>query len=198
MSKGKIKKEKAFLVGAVLESDYRINIEEQIVELQALANTAGASTVGYSCQKRKHQDPTTFIGKGKAESVINQANEMKCNLIIFNNFHYETNSAVIEISPPITSDNTNYIIEEDMLYGPLSWEWMYYNPDVLSSQLIQSGAFRLENGNTYITTFANAKMFEVNYNGDIVFEYSSPDISDKINRAKKYPSYYLESNKDSA
>ena len=85
MFKDNIKEEKAFLVGVVLGCDGRINIEAQLEELQALANTAGAHAVGHSFQSRNKPDPSTFIGKGKTEIIINQANELKCNLIIFNN-----------------------------------------------------------------------------------------------------------------
>ena len=85
MLKDKIKEEKAFLIGVVLGGDGRINIEQQLEELQALANTAGALTVGSSVQKRQKPDSSTFIGKGKTETVINQAKELKCDLIIFNN-----------------------------------------------------------------------------------------------------------------
>ena len=85
MLKDIIKEEKAFLIGVVLGGDGRINIEQQLVELQALANTAGALTVGSAIQKRQKPDSSTFIGKGKAETVINQAKELKCDLIIFNN-----------------------------------------------------------------------------------------------------------------
>ena len=85
MLKENIKEEKAFLVGVVLGGDGRINIEQQLEELQALANTAGALTVGSSVQKRQKADSSTFFVKGKAEIVINQAKELKCDLIIFNN-----------------------------------------------------------------------------------------------------------------
>ena len=85
MLKNIIKEEKAFLVGVVLRSDGCINIDQQLVELQALANTAGALIVWSSVQKRQKIDPSTFIGKGKTETVINKAKEMKCDLIIFNN-----------------------------------------------------------------------------------------------------------------
>jgi len=85
MLKGKNKKEKCFLVSAILGSDRSINIEEQLEELKALAKTAGAFTSGHSIQNRQAPDPSTFIGKGKVESIINQAKELKCDLIIFNN-----------------------------------------------------------------------------------------------------------------
>ena len=79
------KQEKAFLIGAVLSREGRVNIEEQFEELQALARAAGALTVGSSLQNRQKQDPSTFIGKGKAETIVNQAKELNCDLIIFNN-----------------------------------------------------------------------------------------------------------------
>ena len=63
----KNKQEKAFLIGTVLSREDRINIEEQFEELQALARTAGALTVGSSLQNRQKPDPSTFIGKGKVE-----------------------------------------------------------------------------------------------------------------------------------
>ena len=71
---------------------------------------------------------------------------------------------------------------------------MFYNNDVLGGQLIQSGVFRLYNGNTYITTFADAKMTEIDYNGNILFEYDLIDLNVKINRAKKYPGNYFQNN----
>ena len=69
MSREKIKQEKAFLIGAVLGRESKINIEEQFEELQALAKTAGALTVGSSLQNRQKPDSSTFIGKGKTETI---------------------------------------------------------------------------------------------------------------------------------
>ena len=36
-------------------------------------------------QSRNKPDAATFIGKGKIDSIINQANELECDIIIFNN-----------------------------------------------------------------------------------------------------------------
>ena len=65
---------------------------------------------------------------------------------------------------------------------------MFYRGDYLSSR-IQSGAFRLENGNTFITDCLQSRIIEVNYQGDIVFEH---DLDGQVNRVKKYPQNYLE------
>ncbi len=84
MQKNNDKREKAFLVGVILKGSSRIQIEEQLEELKFLADTAGADIIGKFTQNRSRPDPATFIGKGKAETIINQASELDCNLIIFN------------------------------------------------------------------------------------------------------------------
>ena len=84
MQKNNDKREKAFLVGVILKGFSRAQIEEQLEELKFLASTAGADIIGKFTQNRSRPDPATFIGKGKAETIINQASELDCNLIIFN------------------------------------------------------------------------------------------------------------------
>ena len=84
MQKNNDKREKAFLVGVILKGSSRVQIEEQLEELKFLAYTAGADIIGKFTQNRSRPDPATFIGKGKAETIINQASELDCNLIIFN------------------------------------------------------------------------------------------------------------------
>ncbi len=84
MQKNNDKREKAFLVGVILKGSSRVQIEEQLEELKFLAATAGADIIGKFTQNRSRPDPATFIGKGKAETIINQASELDCNLIIFN------------------------------------------------------------------------------------------------------------------
>ncbi len=84
MQKNKIKREKAFLVGVILKGSSRVQIIEQLEELEYLADTAGADIIGKFTQSRNKPDATTFIGKGKAQTIINQAIELECHLIIFN------------------------------------------------------------------------------------------------------------------
>ena len=86
MQKNNDKREKAFLVGVILKGSSRVQIEEQLEELKFLADTAGADIIGKFTQNRSRPDPATFIGKGKAETIINQASELDCNLIIFNDY----------------------------------------------------------------------------------------------------------------
>ena len=84
MQKNNDKREKAFLLGVILKGSSRVQIEEQLEELKFLAYTAGADIIEKFTQNRSRPDPATFIGKGKAETIINQASELDCNLIIFN------------------------------------------------------------------------------------------------------------------
>ena len=113
------------------------------------------------------------------------------NIILFNNFHSETHSSVIELIPPIDNFG-NYIITDNQSYGPISWEWIY-TCDILVP--MQGGAFRLSNGNTIITQTHKAKMIEVDESGNNVWEYtySTDQIDDYwIARANKYSVEYFE------
>jgi hypothetical protein len=51
----------------------------------------------------------------------------------------------------------------------------------------QSGAFRLPNGNTFVTVSGDDGMFEVTDDGMVVWEHSPPGVF----RAQKYSSDYL-------
>ena len=117
------------------------------------------------------------------------------NLLIYNNKHSLNSSAVIEISPPI-NENGNYFIDDLEPYGPSSLDWMYQD-NYFSD--IQSGAFRLPNGNTIITV-ANDRIssrpliFEVNYEGEIILEYQLAESDTMIPRSDKYGYDFFGSN----
>jgi GTP-binding protein HflX len=75
-------KERAILVGVALNS--RSELEEELEELAALADTAGAEVVGVLTQTRKEIDPAYFIGQGKAEELARMCSELSTDLVIFN------------------------------------------------------------------------------------------------------------------
>jgi GTP-binding protein HflX len=58
-------------------------MEEHLDELTLLAQTAGAEVVGRYIQRRDRINPTYLIGKGKAQQIIQQAQELDVQLIIF-------------------------------------------------------------------------------------------------------------------
>ena len=67
--------ERAILVG--------IESEDSLVELAALAKTAGATVVGTVLQKRAKRDNAYCIGKGKAEELSLQCQALQVDLVIF-------------------------------------------------------------------------------------------------------------------
>lgn len=72
--------EKAILVGLVFDE----GDDESIEELKELAKTAGAEVLGVITQKRHSIDKTYYIGKGKLEELKQYIDNMKANLVIFN------------------------------------------------------------------------------------------------------------------
>ena len=87
-------------------------------------------------------------------------------------------SAVYEFIPP-TDSNGNYVIPEEGEIGPEGPHWSYEAPDKYSlySPFI-SGAQRLQNGNTLITSGTKGRFIEVTNDGDIVWEYWNPFKND--------------------
>ncbi len=77
-------KELALLVAVQFQDSTDEQIQIQLDELELLAETAGAVSEDRIIQKRSKIDAATFIGKGKIATIIDQANELKLHLIIFN------------------------------------------------------------------------------------------------------------------
>lgn len=61
------------------------NTENQITELTALAEAAGAEVMAVCTQIKDKVDAATYIGSGKAEQVRDLVRENECDLVIFNN-----------------------------------------------------------------------------------------------------------------
>ena len=77
------KKEKALLVGVILPGLHKNIVSQNLDELEMLANTAGANIVGRHTQKLFKINPSFFIGKGKAKQLIQNAQELGANMIMF-------------------------------------------------------------------------------------------------------------------
>ena len=104
------------------------------------------------------------------------------NLILYNNNYTNNNSAVFEIVTPLT-ESGNYTIETGHPYGPEGPEWMHTGG---FHSNVQSGAFRLPNGNTLITDADDGRMFEVTNSGDTVWNFVYPGNNVMVARAQKY------------
>ncbi|MGF7429204.1 GTPase HflX [Thermoanaerobacterium thermosaccharolyticum] len=73
-------KEKAVLVGVIINDDDKESIEE----LEELAKTAGAEVVGIMTQSRSNIDRTSYIGKGKLIELKQFVDNMDIDLVIAN------------------------------------------------------------------------------------------------------------------
>ena len=121
-------------------------------------------------QKLFGQHDVRWVEKGKPGAG---------NLTVFNNDISNgpdslSYSAIYELKPPINKMGL-YDKNESGTFGPENLEWQYVASDTISfySSFI-SGAHRMQNGNTFINEGAKGRFFEVNSNGDIVWEYLNP------------------------
>jgi GTP-binding protein HflX len=78
----KVKKERAVLVAAVLRNPDGTN---GLSELSALAESAGAVVVDKFQQKIRKINPSTYIGKGKAEQLGSRVKRFDADVVIFDN-----------------------------------------------------------------------------------------------------------------
>ncbi|MDP6580000.1 MAG: hypothetical protein QF681_05025 [Vicinamibacterales bacterium] len=87
-------------------------------------------------------------------------------------------SEVLEIAPEI-DDAGRYVLTGADPFGPADPTWSYVAPDQASfhSPFI-SGAHRLPDGHTLITSGAQGRFFEVTPEGEIVWEYWSRTSGD--------------------
>jgi GTP-binding protein HflX len=76
--------EKAILVGVQLP-DSSADPRDPLGELASLTKTAGAQVVARIVQKRTAIDPSTYVGKGKAEEIHKLAKQHKADVVIFDN-----------------------------------------------------------------------------------------------------------------
>jgi len=76
-------RENALLVGVIHGEVTESVMHDHLDELELLADTAGVEVVGQITQQLSRIQPAYFIGKGKAEQVMNQAQAMGVSLIIF-------------------------------------------------------------------------------------------------------------------
>jgi GTP-binding protein HflX len=79
----KVKKERAILVAAILGGPN--NSSDDLAELTALAESAGAVVVDRFQQKIRKINPSTYIGKGKANQLAGRVRRFEADVVIFDN-----------------------------------------------------------------------------------------------------------------
>jgi len=75
-------KEKAILVSLHTDNVSEFIIQESILELEQLADTAGAEVIGELSQKRHSPDSATYLGSGKAQDLALMVQQKGANIVI--------------------------------------------------------------------------------------------------------------------
>ena len=78
----KVRKERAILVAAIIRGE---SYNDDLVELTALAESAGAIVVDRIQQKMRRPHPGRYIGKGKAEQLDQRVKQFNADVVIFDN-----------------------------------------------------------------------------------------------------------------
>jgi hypothetical protein len=100
------------------------------------------------------------------------------NLTIFNNrYILGSQSAAQEIVLPVDALG-NFVLGPNGRYGPAQPLWSYTAPGFYSQFV--SSAERLPNGNTLICSGAQDRLFEVQSNGTVVWQYQPPGLTTPI------------------
>ncbi len=105
--------ERAVLVGIERSGRDGWALEEDLAELERLADTAGATVVGTITQRMERPNPRTFIGTGKAEEVERLASATGATTVIFDEDLTPSQQANLEgILPAIrVIDRTQLILD---------------------------------------------------------------------------------------
>ena len=171
-------------------------IDHSTTTQEASTHSGGNSGMGGDFLYR-WGNPSNYERGDNSDSILNGQHSINWieqgfpgegNLILYNNQHTGNSSAVLEIIPPLNEDRT-YDISDNQPYGPDSYHWIHqgnYFSDV------QSGAFRLPNGNTLITDANDAYIFEVTDDGEQVWSYEYPSNTAMIARADRYAYDYFD------
>jgi GTP-binding protein HflX len=77
-------RERAFLVGVeIRDQSNLLTLEDSLAELGLLAETAGLDVVGQATQRLDQPNPKTFIGSGKVEEVYALVEEVRAEVVLF-------------------------------------------------------------------------------------------------------------------
>jgi GTP-binding protein HflX len=79
-------RERTLLVGVEIRvEEYLLPLEDSLAELSLLADTAGLNVVGEVQQRLSRPNPKTYIGSGKVEEVLSFCDELKVEIVLFDN-----------------------------------------------------------------------------------------------------------------
>lgn len=106
------KREKAILVGVIKQGQEETEIKENLVELDFLAETAGALSIKQFIQRIESPNPSTYIGKGKVIEVLAFISDNEVDMVIFDDELSPTQLRNLEAELGIkVLDRTNLILD---------------------------------------------------------------------------------------
>ena len=76
-------REQIVLVGVQLAERTADEVDANLDELERLVNTAGADSVERIVQRRDAPDPATFVGRGKADEILDASLEHDADTVVF-------------------------------------------------------------------------------------------------------------------
>ena len=105
--------ERAVLVGIDRPRTDGWELEDDLAELQRLADTAGAAVVGTVTQRMERPNPRTFVGSGKAEEIEALARDQRATVVVFDDELTPSQQANLEtLLPEIrVIDRTQLILD---------------------------------------------------------------------------------------
>ncbi|BAO54371.1 aryl-sulfate sulfotransferase [Nonlabens marinus] len=111
------------------------------------------------------------------------------SFLVFNNNISATTSAVVEVGVPINS-NGSYNLQPNVVNAPSNFAFIYETTEIFSPRT--SGARRLKNGNTLITSNSANIIREIDASSIVVWEYNLDsqngfELSNNAFKVEPYP-----------
>src|SRR5436190_23573142 len=75
--------ERAFLVGAYLDTDKKADAQSLLTELEELVDTLGIPVIERMLVYHREQHPRYLIGSGKAQEIVDVAKKLECDVLVF-------------------------------------------------------------------------------------------------------------------
>lgn len=154
-------------------------IDHSTTTEEAAGHTGGTSGMGGDLLYRWGNPLAYDRGTADSQTLFSQhdirwlpqGHPFEDQLMVFNNRKFNNQSAIDIWPPPLNSDNT-YTITNDQPFGPEDLSWTYTDDDFYSVRI--SGAHALPNDNILICEGNKGKFTEVTLTGEMVWSYINP------------------------
>jgi len=90
------KQEKALIMGICTDMRQESDAQESMMEMEALAETAGVEVIEKEFYHLREISPATYLGKGKTEQLKKRIVDLKCDLVLIDSFLKPTQNRNLE------------------------------------------------------------------------------------------------------